>query len=217
MRAYFAALLLAAGLLCSCAHAPQSKGPRMIFQETKAEAEQGDVGSQISLGSHYERGDGVEKDYVQAVKWFRKAAEQGDPTAQRCLGDCYHEGKGVKEDHAEAVKWFLKAAKQGEFYAQKGLVVSYDLGQGVTKDYAEAYAWLGVVSKTLEDREKPTVGRKMSPWLAARLGLDPTTLKDANRYRDKLAKKMSPQQVGDAQKRTEKLRAQIKARMKSCN
>jgi hypothetical protein len=41
------------------------------------------------------------------------------------------------------------------------------------------------------------------------------TNKDAVTNRDDLEKRMSPQQVADAQKRTTELRAQIEARLKS--
>ncbi|WP_317451634.1 tetratricopeptide repeat protein [Methylobacter psychrophilus] len=35
-------------------------------------------GAQISLGGMYESGNGVTKDFNQAIYWYRKAAEQGD-------------------------------------------------------------------------------------------------------------------------------------------
>jgi len=35
-------------------------------------------GAQIRLGGMYESGNGVTKDYNQAIYWYRKAAEQGD-------------------------------------------------------------------------------------------------------------------------------------------
>jgi len=34
----------------------------------------------------YDRGQGVPKDYKEAVKWYRLAAEQGVPKAQFSLG-----------------------------------------------------------------------------------------------------------------------------------
>lgn len=39
-------------------------------------AEQGHTEAQFNLGIAYETGDGVPKDHVEAVKWFRKSAEQ---------------------------------------------------------------------------------------------------------------------------------------------
>jgi hypothetical protein len=40
-------------------------------------------------------GNGVTRDYAQAVEWFRKAAEQGDAMVQYNLGVCYENGNGV--------------------------------------------------------------------------------------------------------------------------
>ena len=39
-------------------------------------AEKGSSAAQKSLGERYYFGIGVTKDYVEAVKWFRRAAEQ---------------------------------------------------------------------------------------------------------------------------------------------
>jgi len=57
-------------------------------------------------GLCYYKGDGVAKDYVEAVKWFRKAAERGHASAQRNLGVCYKNGEGVEKDYAEAYAWW---------------------------------------------------------------------------------------------------------------
>ena len=48
-------------------------------------AEQGVATAQYNLGVHYLEGEGVEKDSVEAVAWFRKAADQGFPNAQKAL------------------------------------------------------------------------------------------------------------------------------------
>lgn len=81
------------------------------------------------------------KDYVEAVKWYRKAAEQGQADAQTNLGYCYEKGYGVTQDYVEAVKWYRKAAEQGEAYAQNNLGECYYYGRGVTQDYVEAVKW----------------------------------------------------------------------------
>ena len=73
------------------------------------------------MGFAYSYGQGVPKDEVEAVKWFRKAAEQGDARAQFHLGFAYSNGQGVTKDDAEAIKWFRKAAEQGDAEAQEAL------------------------------------------------------------------------------------------------
>ena len=69
--------------------------------------------AQSNLGLMSEKGQGVQQDYVVAVKWYRRAAEQGDANAQYNPGFMYHYGQGVQQDYAEAVKWFRRAAEQG--------------------------------------------------------------------------------------------------------
>ena len=56
------------------------------FAETKAKAEAGDAKAQFNLGYMYAKGQGVEKDFKEAVKWFQKAADQGYAHAQDNLG-----------------------------------------------------------------------------------------------------------------------------------
>jgi len=104
-------------------------------------AEQNDPQAQFDLGFEYEQGIGVEKNYAEAVKWYRKAAEQNFAPAQYNLGACYLSGEGVSKDYAEAVKWFRKAAAQNLASAQAMLGTCYANGQGVPKDYAEAVNW----------------------------------------------------------------------------
>ena len=92
--------------------APQAAAARKKFEETKAKAEKGDAKAQCSLGVCYHDGDGVTRDAVEAVKWYRKAAEQGLAPAQTTLGQCYDDGDGVTRNAVEAAKWFRKAAEQ---------------------------------------------------------------------------------------------------------
>jgi hypothetical protein len=70
------------------------------------------------MGLAYDKGQGVGINYVEAVKWYRKAAEQNDGVAQLILGNCYRYGHGVAKDHAEALKCYRKAAEHGEASAE---------------------------------------------------------------------------------------------------
>ena len=82
----------------------------------------------------YADGDGVPKDAVLAVKWFRRSAEQGLPEAQYNLGMKYFRGEGLPNDAVLAVKWFRNAAEQGLVIAQSILGLMYARGEGVPKD-----------------------------------------------------------------------------------
>ena len=127
-------------------------------------AEQGYDTAQNILGSMYYWGYydeswvrnyvQLQKDYKEAIKWFRKAAEQGYIYAQYNLGFMYYYGKGMAQDNKEAAKWFRKAAKQGHTNAQYYMGLMYYKGEGVLQDYIQAYMWLNLAAVQDFDRAK---------------------------------------------------------------
>jgi hypothetical protein len=148
--------------------------PISIASATAEAAKQNLAKAQNNLGICYDNGDGVAKDQVEAVKWYRKAAEQNLAMAQYNLGVCYDEGGGVAKDQVEAAKWYRKAAEQNFAKAQYNLGVCYDNGEGVAKDYVEAYKWR---------------------LLAARQGDE-----NAKKAMTMLENKMTPEQIAEGQK-----------------
>jgi hypothetical protein len=105
---------------------------------TRPRAAKGEAWAQYFLGLSYMNGEGVAKNGLEAVKWFRLAAAQGYASAQFNLGHMYSNGEGVKQDHFEAVRWYRLAAAEGLKEAQFNLAKKYEKGQGVLEDYAEA-------------------------------------------------------------------------------
>lgn len=62
------------------------------------------------LGQLYEDGQGVPRDYAEALKWYGMAADQGDIWAQLAIGRFYENGYGVCQDDRKACFWFSLAA-----------------------------------------------------------------------------------------------------------
>ena len=124
----------------------QIEAEKKVFAETKVKAEAGDATMQNSLGVYYDRGEGVDQDFKEAVKWYQKAADQGHAGAQYNLGLMYRNGQGVEQDIKEAVKWYQKAADQGYAMAQSNLGVAYGMGKGVDQNYVTAYAWVSIAT-----------------------------------------------------------------------
>ncbi len=91
----------------------------------------------------YEAGRGVDEDYAEAAKWYRKAAEQGNADAQCQLGFMCDFGHGLPKNHAEAVWWYREAAEQGDANGQFNLGLKYSMGQGVLQDMGKAVTWFG--------------------------------------------------------------------------
>jgi TPR repeat protein len=59
----------------------------------------------------------VEKNEVEAVKWYQKAATTGEHQGQYFLGLCYLEGTGVARSRETALMWLRMAALGGNTFA----------------------------------------------------------------------------------------------------
>jgi hypothetical protein len=81
------AAVTASLMLVAIAGAAIAKDP---FEEMDASAAQGN-GYAVFRGAMYEGGHGVQKDYVEAARWYRLAADRGDAAAQLLLGVMYED------------------------------------------------------------------------------------------------------------------------------
>lgn len=84
-----------------------------------------------------------ERNFTEAVRWYRLLAEGGDARAQTSLGHLFTNGQGVVKDLVEAVHWYRLAAEQNDAAGQTGLGYAYEKGNGIAKDFGQAVAWYG--------------------------------------------------------------------------
>lgn len=188
----------------------------------RALADQGDATAQNSLGAMYLNGQGARRDYTEAMKWFRRAAALGSPTAQFNLAEMYFKGRGADQDLLQAAKWYSRAAEQGHAQAQFVLAALYLVGVGVPKNnqkaaywferaaaqgHAEAQNQLGAMYGAGQGVPKDLVSAYK--WLAlsranAQRG---ETRVNAGRSLQRLAAKMTPAQIGQAQRQASEWRA----------
>ncbi len=138
-------------------------------------AEQDDVLSQFMLGLIFSKGEVIEQNQVEAVYWFRRAANQEMSFAQLVLGERYEKGNGVPQDYTEATRLYRLAAEQGLAGAQLQLGWSYEVGSGVLQDNEAAHMWYNISSAN--DGE------------------------DSGKYRDRIAERMTPASISEAQRR----------------
>ena len=144
-------------------------------------ADQGNAVAQLNLGFMHRNGHGVPRDDAAAASWYSRAADQGNAIAQLNLGWIYYTGQGVAQDYAAAAAWYRKAADQGLCTAQLNLATMYDDGLGVPEDYVQAHKWYNLAAARFpasqtEERNKALAGR------------------------ERVAGKMSPEQITEAQK-----------------
>ena len=83
-----------------------------------------------------------DKQYQEAMPWFRKAADAGDAEAAYFVGALYYFGYGVAQDYKEAAKWYKQSALGGDAAGQYALGLIYESGRrGVDKNVTEAKLW----------------------------------------------------------------------------
>jgi uncharacterized protein len=67
------------------------------LQDWRPLADHGDAKAQNKLGNMFRAGEGVPKDYAEALKWYRLSADQGYPNAQANLGAGIHLASASRE------------------------------------------------------------------------------------------------------------------------
>ena len=81
-------------------------------------AKQGQADAECQIGAWNLRGEIVEKNYREAVKWFLSSAQHNNSGGQFYLALCYENGLGVDKNLHTAKHWYNKAALQGLAEAQ---------------------------------------------------------------------------------------------------
>ncbi len=76
----------------------------------------------FKIGQMYYWGDGVEKNYVAAAKWYHKASKDGHKRAQFQLGMMYERGLGVERNYQDSYFWYrISKTSFGEHVATNHL------------------------------------------------------------------------------------------------
>ena len=119
-------------------------------------------------------------DYETAAKILKQLAEQGDAEAQMTLGLLYLKGVGVLQDDDEGMRLLRLSASQAYPMAFGVLGNVYEDGIGAQQDNVTAHMWYNIFTVTNDDKS-----------------LDDKARKD----RDDIAKKMTHDQIVEAQRR----------------
>ncbi len=92
-----------------------------VETDLEADAEDGDVASQIELADQYREVEGRDADHAKAAHWYRQAAVQGDQHALNCLGIAYLHGEGVPKNMIAGQALFELAILAGSESAAQNL------------------------------------------------------------------------------------------------
>jgi TPR repeat protein len=83
-----------------------------------------------------------DKDYAQALQWYKKSAAAGDLFAQNNIGEMYERGRGTPKDLKAARQWYGRAAEAGFGPGQFNYARLLLAGDGGAVDRPGALKWL---------------------------------------------------------------------------
>ncbi len=137
------------------------------FQVGMTAYEKGDFGAAYSefkqlgtaeacfmLGKMYQKGQGVERDAIEATLLYRRAAVNGLAEASYALALCYLNGEGVLRNRSEAMRLLRQAANQGSEEAVRTLARLVTERPGARQD-------LTALKKSLQVNAGPDDERSM--------------------------------------------------------
>jgi TPR repeat protein len=119
-------------------------------------------------------------DHDTAVKILMRLAEQGDGEATMFLAVFYFEGAGVLQDYDEGIRLLRLSASQGSTMSLGMLGNLYEEGSVVQQDNVTAHMWYNIFTVTNDDNSRADEARKV---------------------RDDITKKMTLDQIAEAQRR----------------
>ncbi len=129
-------------------HEPDYAQAAIWYQRAIAE---GRVDAEDSLAFMYMRGQGVPRDYEQAVRMYEGIVNRhGESRYGYNLGVLYFyapQGPDKARRNREAVRLFRDAADNDWEVAQSALGECYEYGVGVPRNYAEAAKWYGLAAE----------------------------------------------------------------------
>lgn len=118
----------------------ERKDRARLVEIVKRKARSKVADAQYTLAFMYLIGDGVPKDGVEEVRWYRAAAAD-NARAAFMLSLMYQFGEGVPVNLAESFRLMRIAAEKGDVRAQYYLGTFYYQGHGTQVDHASAGAW----------------------------------------------------------------------------
>lgn len=132
------------------AQSPSMARPPEDISSFIADAEAGDVASQLTLATMYLYGYGhtLPADPEQGIRWFERAAALGNAEAEFQLGKIWLSGRFVEPDSDRAFEYFAKAAEKQHAEACFALGKAAVEGALPESDGARAKEWLRMAAES---------------------------------------------------------------------
>ena len=122
------------------------KDPDAALLFAKDASGKGSSWADFFLGRMYFYGDGIEVDYRNSFRHYKRAAKDY-PVVYLQLGHMYYEGMGVKKNELKAFRSYVIAAEKGVAHGYFSIGHCYDHGIGVCQDISKAFNYYKLASR----------------------------------------------------------------------
>jgi len=130
---------LQARLSYEAENGPPAQQVEDVLQYYQYDAASGDSDALVTMGELLLKGRlGMERNFLKAFEYFRKAAELQNPMGLGYLGSMYANGWGVEQNNQTAIKYYKQAVELGDAHAQTQMGIYYYRGWNVQRNYREA-------------------------------------------------------------------------------
>lgn len=98
---------------------------RSAFRLDLAAAKAGDTGCQLNVGNFYDAGNGVRRNRLAALYWYKRAYRRGYSAAASNIGIMWRNEKKLKR----SLEWFQRAVRLGDDEANLEIAKHYLLNE----------------------------------------------------------------------------------------
>ncbi len=91
----------------------------------------------------HEDGQGGERDFAEAARWYRRAADRGNAAGQLSLARLYDRGQGIEADKIAAFRWYRLAASEEGVFRYPARTKAEKVGKALSEEEkARAEEWV---------------------------------------------------------------------------
>lgn len=210
-----AAAMVSLGALQASGNGLEKPDPKVPFNWYEKSAKAGNPMGMLALAQAYDKGQGTDANPEQAKQWLLKAALSGAPVAMRQVAENYRKGTSGFPDMLAAVTWFRRAIDAGDGESALILAGMFEKGDEVPRDLKSALALLSRTAEVgsaeaqvrLANFFEKGLGTPVDLIRSYALLLSAGESEAAKAKREEMALKMSQQQLEEAKKEYERLRA----------
>lgn len=109
------------------------KAQKMLDEWAQESVEQS-----LEIAEWFFNGNGIEKNYRLALRYYRQAAASGSAVAINQLGDMYRFGWGLTKNYQQAMAWYVKGQALDDLSSTHNIAEMYYYGIGVSQDLTKA-------------------------------------------------------------------------------